>query len=112
MERLSEAVEIVREVITSAGELDPDQEVQVHLDEFGPHCLRLLVQYHYQSGDYWAAKRKATEIDLALVERFREREIEFAFPTQTLHVHTRDPRPRRPEQEAEPQNGESASTSD
>lgn len=92
VEGVSQAVELVREVIQEAGELDPDREVQVHFDEFGPHSLKLLVQYYYESGDYWASKDKATEIDLALVERFREEGLEFAFPTQTLHlVHEEEP---------------------
>jgi MscS family membrane protein len=104
-ERVERAIELVREVIEQAGELDPDEEVQVHFDELGPHSLRLLVQYHYREGDYWAAKEKATEVDLALVERFREEGIEFAFPTRTVHLvgaePTQEPEPAAEEREPE-----------
>lgn len=86
IERISSVVAAVKEEIEQAGGLDEEQGVQVHFDEFGPHSLRLLIQYYFESGDYWAAKEKATEIDLRIVERVRAESAEFAYPTQTLHL--------------------------
>lgn len=91
IEDVSAAIESVRESIRTAGGLAGDKEVEVHFDEFGPHSFKLLVQYYYESGDYWAAKKKATEIDLAIVECFRDKGVEFAFPTRTLFVHGEEP---------------------
>lgn len=107
VERISRAVDLVRETIEGIDGLDgaddPQGErgVQVHFDELGPHSLKLLVQYYYEEGDYWAAKAKDTEVDLALVERFREEDLDFAFPTQTLHVH-RENGDADPEADEEP----------
>lgn len=93
--QIGRAMEVVREVLDDVGELDEDEDVQVHFDEFGPHSLRVFVQYYHAAGDYWAAKAHATQVDLALVERFRDEGIEFAFPTQTLHlVGAEDETPR------------------
>lgn len=84
VESISTAVEAVR--TANAGSLAPGEGVQVHFDMFGPHSLDLLVQYHDESGDYWAAKENATDVDLAIVESLRKERIHFAFPTRTVHV--------------------------
>ncbi len=86
LDRVSEAVEITRDVIQSTGDIAEDSDVQVHFDELGAHSLRLLVQYYCNTSDYWQAKKIATDVDLALIERFRAADIDFAFPTQTLHL--------------------------
>ncbi|GJM22085.1 MAG: hypothetical protein DHS20C15_20000 [Planctomycetota bacterium] len=91
VDQISRAVEVVRDVIREAGDLDEEREVEVHFDEIGEHSLKLLVQYYFGEGDYWKAKAKDTEIDLALVQRFREEGLDFAFPTQTLHVLRDEP---------------------
>lgn len=53
----------------------------------------LLVQYYFEPPDYWQALEFDTEVNLQILERFKQAGIEFAFPTQTTVFATEPLRP-------------------
>lgn len=61
---------------------------EVHLNDFGPHALEILV-YAFLDVDSWT--RELTERHNILLECMRLASrvgVSFAFPTQTLHIET------------------------
>ncbi|MFG0317676.1 MAG: mechanosensitive ion channel family protein [Planctomycetota bacterium JB042] len=87
--KVKEALEIVRAVLDERDDLSPAHGDRVAFEEFGEHSLRIVVEVHHGTDDYWEAKRRDGELNLALLERFGAAGIEFAYPTEKLYVEAR-----------------------
>lgn len=84
VDKLREAKEILHDILDGRDCWPDDFDPKVEFVEFGPYSLRLLVEYRQQPPDYWGAFARDTEINTAIVKRFREAGIEFAFPTRQV----------------------------
>lgn len=91
-EKVSEARELLHEILDDKDCWPEDFAPKVEFIEFGAYSLRLLVEYRQQPPDYWGAFRRDTEINLEILGRFRDAGIEFAFPSQTVLPDTPVPR--------------------
>lgn len=107
-EQVQQAIQILQEILAEKLERHQDHDFledwhspHVVFESFGEYDLRLLVQYYNQPPDYWKALQRDSEINLAILSRFRDAGLEFAFPTEVRHVHNEGDsdaqRPSRPE---------------
>lgn len=85
-DKIREAIEIVRDILSDYEGKPDDQPVHVFFDEFGDYDLQLLIDYHVTPPDWWQAKGVHTEINLQILERFAAAGIDIAYPTQTTRL--------------------------
>ena len=83
-DKLDEAIGIVESIFESmADEIDLDAGAHVVFERFGDYDLKLLIQYHTSTDDYWSGYEVNSVFNRELLARFDEADIGFAFPTQT-----------------------------
>ncbi len=90
-DRVEEALQQVRELLSEREHQPEDRPCEVLLEELGSHSLRVLVEFAHESGDYWEGLREAGEVKLAIHRIFTEQGFEFAFPTETVDLRTERP---------------------
>lgn len=99
--KVREALDIVKSVIDDRDDVASGYENRVSFEEFGEHSLRIVAEIHHGTDDYWDAKRRDSEINLKVLERFAEAGIEFAYPTEKHFVQDLEVQTER----AEPPDG-------
>ena len=83
-EKVDEAVGIVESIFESMdGDIDLDAGTHVVFERYGDYDLKLLIQYHTRTDDYWEGHEVNSRFNRELLARFAEADIDFAFPTQT-----------------------------
>jgi len=100
-EKITRAVEILREILAVPGTPDtestdsahpneavnqPEFPPRVFFNELNSDSLNILVIYWYHPPIYWDYLEHANWINIQIMERFKAEGISFAFPTQTLHL--------------------------
>ena len=83
-EKLEEAVEIVKKIITESPDVEFDRG---HFASFGAFSLDYEFVYFVLSNDYNQYMDIQQGINLKVYREFEKREIEFAYPTQTLFLN-------------------------
>ena len=83
-DKLDEAIGIVESVFESMeAEIDLEAGAHVVFERYGDYDLKLLIQYHTRTDDYWQGYETNSRFNRELLARFAEADIGFAFPTQT-----------------------------
>ena len=83
-DKLEEAIAIVESIFESMRDgIDLDDGAHVVFERYGDYDLKLLIQYHTFTDDYWDGQAVNSRFNLELLARFNAAGIEFAFPTQT-----------------------------
>ncbi len=87
-DKVQEAVDIIKDVITSVPQTSSDPELppRVYFDNFNDWALNLLVYYWVKPAHWWTFLEVSHQINLEIMRRFAAEGIEFAFPTQTLYL--------------------------
>ena len=88
MDKVREAMDIVREILESREHQPEDPPPRVIFEEVGEYSLRLMIEYHHAPGDYWAAKENDSEINSEILTRFEQAGVHLAFPTE-VHLNRR-----------------------
>lgn len=83
IEKVREIPEIVRDIIKNQERTILDR---VHLRSFDESCMTYEAVHIVQSADYNVYMDIQQEINLGILEAFRQRGIEFAYPTRTVHL--------------------------
>lgn len=83
IEKVREIPEIVRDIIKNQERTTLDR---VHLRSFDESCMTYEAVHIVQSADYNVYMDIQQEINLSILEAFRQRGIEFAYPTRTVHL--------------------------
>lgn len=83
IEKVREIPEIVRDIIKNQERTILDR---VHLRSFDESCMTYEAVHIVQSADYNVYMDIQQEINLSILEAFRQRGIEFAYPTRTVHL--------------------------
>ncbi len=86
--KAGKAVEIIKEVLANAPELntDPERPPRVYFSDFNDWSLNIYMSYWVKPPDYWLYHQINEQVNLEIMKRFEAEQIEFAFPTQTLYV--------------------------
>lgn len=84
-EKLTQAIEIIKEVIDELNESPPNRKPMVLFSEFGDSSLTLKCRFWQASPDYYKSLQTSHEVNLKIFERFKQEGIDFAFPTVTLN---------------------------
>ncbi len=82
-DRMKEALEAVREIYRSHPSTD---NAWVYFTDFGPHSLDILIIHwckHLVFEEYLIATE---DINLKIMQKFKEIGVKIAFPTRTLHI--------------------------
>lgn len=84
LEEVKRIPQMVREIIDAN---QPDVRFdRAHFKSYGDSALQFEAVYYVLSADYNRHMDIQQAINLALLQRFRERGIGFAYPTRTLHL--------------------------
>ena len=62
--------------------------IQVVLNELGPHSLDILLNFFLKVPDRMAELNQRQEILFDILRLAEAMEVRFAFPTQTLHIES------------------------
>lgn len=81
--RVREIPRIVGDIISGVDKVRADR---VHFKSFGPSSLDFEAVYHVLSSDYALYMDIQQQINLAMMDSFRQKGIGFAFPTQTVYL--------------------------
>ncbi len=86
--KAGKAVEIIKEVLANAPELntDPERPPRVYFSDFNDWSLNIYMSYWVKPPDYWLYHQINEQVNLEIMKRFEAEQIEFAFPTQKLYV--------------------------
>ena len=86
-EKLDEAMEIIREVLSGfADHMPADRPPKIYFEDFKTYSVSILVVYWFTPPSYWDFVELNDKINKQIFRRFNEAGISFAFPTQTLHL--------------------------
>jgi small-conductance mechanosensitive channel len=83
IEKCRAVPQIVRDIIAAQPDIRFDR---VHLYGFGESSLDFEAVYFILSGDYVRFMDLQQEINLQIIEQFRQEGIVFAYPTRTIHT--------------------------
>ncbi|MCG8583914.1 MAG: mechanosensitive ion channel family protein [Pirellulales bacterium] len=85
-EKLRQAMDIVKEILTDHEGMDPDIPPRVYFNGFGDSALNIQVIYWYHPPAYWDYSEFSQNVNMQILERFNAEGIEFAFPSQTIYM--------------------------
>jgi small-conductance mechanosensitive channel len=83
LDKLKQAVNIIKEIINSIELADLDR---VHFSKFGDFSLIFDIVYYVNIGDYNKYMDTQQEINFKIKQEFEKQGIEMAFPTQTIYL--------------------------
>jgi len=91
-DKTQKAVEIIKEVLAAASELntDPERKPRVHFSDFNDWSLNIYMTYWVKPAEYWLYHEVNERINFEIMKKFKVENIEFAFPSQTLYVKKDD----------------------
>ncbi len=79
----------IREIIRR-GESTRKDMYEVHMRDFGPDSLQIMVYMFFRVPDWSAELRERHRFCLDILRLARELGVSFAFPTQTIHLASAD----------------------
>ncbi len=85
-EKVAEAVDILRSILTGHEGMHPDLPPRVHFNGFNDWSLNITVLAWYHPPDWWAYQAWLQGVCLEILRRFRTAGIEFAFPSHTIYM--------------------------
>lgn len=86
-EKLKQIPKILEDIINSVDKVEFER---AHFYSYGDFSLDFEIVYNIDSNEYDQYMNAQQNINLAIIEKFREEGIEFAYPTQTLLVNKAD----------------------
>ena len=81
MEKIEQAVAIVKEVLHDHEGMKEELPPRVFFDEFNPDSLNIFVSYWYHPPKRWQAMQFAQQINMEIMRRFADEGIKLALPS-------------------------------
>jgi MscS family membrane protein len=86
IERLKEGVDIIKSILEEKIVTPFTRVPRVHFSEFADSSLVIQCTYWQPTTDYDQSLAISEDVNLEILQRFREAQLDFAFPTMTLDV--------------------------
>ena len=86
IERLKEGVDIIKSILEEKIVTPFTRVPRVHFSEFADSSLVIQCTYWQPTTDYDRSLAISEDVNLEILQRFREAQLDFAFPTMTLDV--------------------------
>lgn len=87
-EAVRTALDILAEILEDHEGMPADRAPKIEFEAFGEYELRLFIEYHYAPADFWKALHFDTQVNLHILERFRDAGIDLAYPTERHVLET------------------------
>ena len=82
LEKIEQAVNIIRELLAQHEGHDPGFPPRVFLDDFTTDGFKIRFTYWYSPPDYWKFKAFGDELNFEICRKFLDQQIPFALPTR------------------------------
>ena len=90
-EKVTQAVELIRNLLSDHEGMDHQYPPRVYFDEFNRDSLRIRIFYWYHPPNYWDFVAFGEKLNLRIIEAFKQADIQLAPPTQVTHMSLDEP---------------------